>query len=106
MEDWTAAAEEPKQFSMDRVKGCDLCVLLVGFRRGFVPDGETRSITQMEYETARKEGIYVLVFMAKEAVPWPPQFYELKEDIQLQQWREGLPKRHGVEFLRLRSSIH
>lgn len=43
MEDWTADSGEPKQFSQDRLKGCDLCVLLVAFRRGFVPDGASHS---------------------------------------------------------------
>lgn len=48
MERWTAASDEPKALSQDRVKDCDFCVLLVGFRRGHIPDGETRSITQPE----------------------------------------------------------
>jgi hypothetical protein len=39
MENWTADSDEPKKFSQERLKGCDLCVLLVGFRRGYVPDG-------------------------------------------------------------------
>src|SRR5688572_33204617 len=45
MEDWTADADEPRRFSVDRLDGCDLCVLLVALRRGFVPPGGTRSIT-------------------------------------------------------------
>lgn len=81
------------QFSMGRVNGCHLCVLLVGFRRGFKPDGEALSITQMEYETAIKQGIEVLVFLGKEGVPWPPQFYELKEDQSLKQWRDDARSR-------------
>ena len=52
MENWTADSDEPKKFSQDRLAGCDVCVLLVAFRRGFVPEGETLSITQMEYEAA------------------------------------------------------
>lgn len=41
MEDWAADSDEPKKFSQDRLAGCALCVLLVAFRRGHVPDGET-----------------------------------------------------------------
>jgi hypothetical protein len=33
MEKWTAAGDEPKDLSTERVKVCQLCVLLVGFRR-------------------------------------------------------------------------
>jgi hypothetical protein len=49
MEEWTAASDEPKYLSMARVKDCDLCILLVGFRLDHVPTGEKRSITPMEY---------------------------------------------------------
>ncbi|TKB61806.1 MAG: DUF4062 domain-containing protein [Nitrospira sp.] len=62
MENWTAESDEPKKCSQDRLDGCDLCVLLVAFRRGYVPEGETLSITQMEYEAALKHGVDVLVF--------------------------------------------
>ncbi|CAN5882125.1 hypothetical protein BH23GEM7_BH23GEM7_29000 [soil metagenome] len=53
MEDWTADTDEPKEFAQERVKGCDLCVLLVAFRRGHIPEGETRSITQLEFDAAK-----------------------------------------------------
>ena len=52
MENWTAESDEPKNFSTERVEGCDFCVLLVALRRGYVPPGETRSITQLEYQAA------------------------------------------------------
>jgi hypothetical protein len=48
MEEWGADADEPCRFCLERVEGCDLCVLLIAFQRGFVPDGELLSITQME----------------------------------------------------------
>ena len=80
MEEWTATADEPKQFSQDRLKDCDLCVMLVGFRRGHVPQGEKLSITQLEYQAAVKLGIDVLVFMLEEESPWPRKFDELEKD--------------------------
>lgn len=33
MEEWTAASDEPKQLSRERVEGCQLCILLVSLRR-------------------------------------------------------------------------
>ena len=63
MENWTATSSEPKEFSQERMKGCDVCILLVAFRKGYVPDGETLSITQMEYRCAVELGIPVLVFL-------------------------------------------
>lgn len=97
MEDWTADSDEPKNFSQDRLNGCDLCVLLVAFRRGYVPDGETLSITQLEYEAAVKQGIDILPFMLEENAPWPRKFDELEKDPEIVKWRKELQKRHGVE---------
>ena len=66
---------------MARVKGCHLCILLVGFRLGHVPTGEKRSITQMKYVAARKLGVDVLVFMPDEKADWPADsLAKLKRD--------------------------
>lgn len=98
MEDWTAAPQEPKEFSKERVKGCDLLVLLVALRRGHVPKGEKRSITQLEHQTAIDEGIEVLVFMLKEEAAWSRKFDELDKDPELHNWRNELKEHKGVGF--------
>ena len=97
MEDWTADSDEPKKFSQDRLDGCDLCVLLVAFRRGYVPDGETRIITQLEYAAALKRGMDILPFMLDENAPWQRNFDELEKDPEIVKWRADLRKRHGVQ---------
>ena len=97
MENWTADSDEPKKFSQDRLHGCDLCVLVVAFRRGFVPDGESLSITQMEYDTAVKQGIDILPFVLAEDAAWPRKFDELDKDPGIQVWRAQLQKSHGIE---------
>lgn len=101
MEDWTAASDEPKKFSQDRLKDCDLCVLLVGFRRGHVPKGEEMSITQLEYQAAVTSGIDVLVFMLKEDAPWPRKFDELDKDPGIRPFRAELKESKGVGFFDL-----
>ena len=98
MEDWTADSDEPKVFSQERVDGCDLCVLLVAFRRGHVPEKEAESITQMEYRYAREHGIDVLPFLLDEQAPWPRQFDELDKDPAIRLWRAELQEHHGVGF--------
>jgi Domain of unknown function (DUF4062) len=96
METWTAANDEPKVLSQDRVRDCDLCILLVGFRRGHVPEGDARSITQMEYAEALRRGLHVLVFMANEEADWPAGVVAgLEADPQAVQWRLEL-KEHKV----------
>jgi hypothetical protein len=78
MEDWPADSDEPKRFSEDRLNDCALCVLLVAFRRGYVPDGETRSITQLEYDAAVKQGIDILPFLLDENAAWSRKFDEME----------------------------
>ena len=98
MEDWTATSSEPKQFCSERLTGCDLCVLIVARRRGFTPNGETRSITQMEYDAARERGIEVLAFLLDDSALWKREWDELDKDAELRQWRADLCGRHGIEF--------
>lgn len=100
MEKWTASTDAPKQFSQDRVEGCDLCILLVAFRRGHVPRGRKRSITQLEYEAARKLDVDTLVFMLDEQAreKWPAEFDELDKDPALLRWRAELSENKGVGF--------
>ena len=98
MERWTAATDEPKYLSQERVIGCNLCVLLVGFRRGHVPENSYLSITQMEYEKAISEGCDVLVFMLAEGANWPKEIDERGSDAYLLVWRSHLQEKHVVGF--------
>lgn len=98
MEDWTSTSNEPKQFSQERLNGCDFCVLLVALRRGYVPNGETLSITQMEYQEALRRNIDVLPFLVDEEAPWPRTFDELDTDPEVRPWRADLMSKHGVGF--------
>ena len=101
MEDWVAATSEPKQFSTDRIRGSDLFVLLVAFRRGHVPANQDLSITQLEFLAAVTLGLDVLVFMLDEQAPWPRRFDELDKDPAIRQWRTGLLEHRGVFFFGL-----
>lgn len=101
MEDWTATSDEPKQFSQDRLVGCNFCVLLVALRRGYVPNGEKRSITQLEYQAALDAGIDVLVYLLDENSPWPHRFVELEKDRGISEWRRSLAERHGIQLFGL-----
>ncbi len=98
MEDWTATSEEPKRFSAGRVVGSDLCVLLVGWRRGHIPDGDELSVTQREVQTAREHDIDVLAYLLPEDALWRRQFDELDRDEALRAWRRELETGLGVGY--------
>lgn len=101
MEDWTASSSEPKEFSQDRVQGCGLCILIVAFRRGHIPNGEQLSITQLEYRAAQELAIDTLVFMLNEDAPWPRKYDEFDKDPEVRRWRKELTEKHGVSFFGL-----
>jgi hypothetical protein len=98
MEDWTSDADEPTRFSLDRLRDCQACVLLVGFRRGFVPAGQGHSIIQMEYHRAIDLGIDVLPFLLNDGVTgWPEPYDDRTKDPLLNEWREYIGLHHGIE---------
>lgn len=101
MENSQADRDAPVRFSAARLDGCNLCILLVAFRRGSVPAGANRSITQTEYDEARRRKIDVLPFLLDEQTPignggWAPEFDERKLDIAINEWRKTLYQTHGV----------
>jgi hypothetical protein len=76
------------------LQGCALVVLLVAFRRGYVPTKEQGgngedSITVLELKCAREHNKDVLVFLADEKKPWPPILCDKDRDW-IEQFRSGL----------------
>lgn len=76
-----AAGAEPSVFSIDKLRNCDVYVGIIGHRYGTVPEGEDRSITQMEYEFAASSYDAggrireILIYLAdNEEVGLPPMF--------------------------------
>lgn len=96
MEDWSADPVAPRTFSAERAQACDLMVLLVAFRRGCIPPGETRSITQLEYEAATTARIDVLAFVLDDNAAWVRSYDERDTDPDVNQWRATLKTKHGV----------
>lgn len=76
MIDWSADERSPADASVAKVADSDLVILLVAHWYGSSPIGETRSFTELEYDTAKSRDIPVLVFIADPHHPWPPIFVE------------------------------
>ncbi len=66
----------PVEPSIDTIENCrrrieddaDLFVLVVGNRYGSVPEGESRSVTNIEYLTARAKGVPIYVFVHRDVL--------------------------------------
>jgi hypothetical protein len=64
MEDFGARDGDATRISTEAVAEADVFVLLVAWRYGYVPAGETSSVTHLEYEQAKVVGLPRLVFLA------------------------------------------
>ena len=100
MEEYSVSSKAPREFCAERMRRCNVCVLLVGFRRGDFPPGEKVSFTQLEYEEARKRHIDVLPFLLSDSPEvgdaWKQEFDDRKRDEEVNNWRALLKRRHIV----------
>jgi hypothetical protein len=101
-EHYGTAPEQTAVACADAVAECDLLLLIVAFRKGWVPspaqggDG-SRSVTGFEVETARRLGIPVRALLAKKD-SWPGGLWETDQAARewVEAFRNGL--NHPVEF--------
>ncbi|HBO45841.1 MAG TPA: hypothetical protein DD670_18340 [Planctomycetaceae bacterium] len=65
----------PLEKCLEEVSGCDVLVVIVAHRYGWVPDSQQspqcKSITWLECEKAKQDGIEVLPFVVDENYAWP-----------------------------------
>lgn len=75
MEDYVAADQRPLDRCLADVAASDLYIGIFAHRYGYVPEQDNpdgRSITELEYRCAEKQGVPRLVFLLDEKTPWPP----------------------------------
>lgn len=84
---WSADERQADQASVDRVKFCDLLILIVAYRYGSILEGQDKSITELEYSAAREAGIPVLAFFLDEKARWPPMHIQMDKLAQLQSFK-------------------
>jgi hypothetical protein len=66
VESYTADERSVRDSCLADVAGCDLYIGILGRRYGFIPPGESRSITELEYEQARGR-LSTLMFVKEDA---------------------------------------
>src|ERR1051325_2477690 len=80
-EHWSASGERPPlQACLKAISDCDLLIVLVAHRYGWVPHGQPpgsySSITRLECEEAVRRGKEVIAFVVDESAPWPAELRE------------------------------
>lgn len=97
MEYFVAEDQRPLDKCLRDVETCDLYVGIFAMRYGYIPSGHDKSITELEYRTAREKGIPCLIFLLKEDVPWPINSIDNPRD-RIETLRQELQANHQVSF--------
>lgn len=71
MEDYAAADKRPLDKCLADVASCDIYVGIFAWRYGYIPPGQERSITELEYRKADESGLERLIFLLDEDAPCP-----------------------------------
>lgn len=84
---WSADERAGAQHSVDRVRQCDVVILLLAHRYGFVDTGSQLGVTELEYRAAREARIPVLAYFLDESQPWPPDQIEWEKIDQIKAFK-------------------
>jgi hypothetical protein len=68
--------DNPVAVCREAIEEADVLIGIYAWRYGWIPDGETRSITEMEFDYARSLGKDCLCYFVNEDHPWPRKFVE------------------------------
>jgi len=70
---------------------------LFAWKYGFIPDGQSKSITQLEYECAVKSGIPFYIFIIDKGAFWLPAYID-DDQRSINSFKNKLQKYHTVSF--------
>ncbi|TAK55332.1 MAG: DUF4062 domain-containing protein, partial [Bacteroidetes bacterium] len=76
MEYFGSRSEEPKIVAFNEIDQCDIFVGVYAHRYGFIPDGDTKSITEQEFDYARKQSKKIHSYRVSSKQPWLPEYIE------------------------------
>lgn len=99
MESFVSQDERPKGECFTLIKKCDVYVGILAHRYGYIPEGDTQSITEQEYRCAQNEGLKCLIFMVDEKYPWRKEWIDRdKAEVSLIALKNELKSRHLCSF--------
>lgn len=77
MQDFEAADLGAVRASLAKLERAAVYVGVFAYRYGFVPPGDSRSVTEQEFDRATELGLERLCFLLDPFFPWPPECMEL-----------------------------
>ena len=104
MEDYTAADERPLDKCLADVAACDLYIGIFAWRYGFIPSGQKKSITELEFRAAQDEKKPCLMFLLDDNAPWSRALMDRESD-KIEALREELKRDFLVEFFSTKDEL-
>lgn len=100
MEVFGASSAPTAALCSQRVKSSDLYVGVLAYAYGSMPDGETRSYTEIEFDAAVSEGIDCLLFIAdaKKKFSWDPDDVDPNDLARQRAFKERASKGRPAAF--------
>ena len=100
MEVFGARSEEPVKACLQEVEECQIFIGIYALRYGFVPDGSSISITEMEYLHAKKQGKEIYCFILdEENQGWLTKWIEDEPGkSKLKDLKQRIQKAHACEY--------
>jgi hypothetical protein len=95
LEDFGPPDRPPLAAALHAIDSSDIVVVLVAWRLGYIPPETDKSLVELEYERALKDGKPTLCFLLDEDQPWPPS--QIDSDYSgVTKFRDRLRARHLV----------
>src|SRR5258708_1244852 len=79
MEYFTAMDANALEACRQKVQSCDVFIGIYAHRFGYIPDGQSKSITEMEYEWAIKAKLPAYIFVVEPSYTWPDEYRDKDE---------------------------
>lgn len=76
MEYFGSRTDDAIEVCKNEIDRSDIVVGIYAHRYGWIPPGSAVSITEMEFDYARRQGKKILCYVVDENHPWPPKFIE------------------------------
>jgi hypothetical protein len=94
MEYYVAEDRRPLDKCLADVRDCDLYLIVMAWRYGYIPRGHNQSITHLEYQAAVAGGKPCFVFILDDSAPWPPNRMERAALDRVDAFRADLMRDH------------
>jgi hypothetical protein len=106
LDDYFPSARSPMELLLDEIAQADAVLVLVAWRYGYVPVGETRSSIEIEYDAARQLGKPVYGFLAapnteqddRPEALFPAQARDPEHNERLRAFRDRVAREQIVSF--------